>query len=52
MSALLSKALRMVRRPRILLVALVAAAGATPIIVSTGGAQSDAPPVSNPAHPA
>jgi hypothetical protein len=47
----LKKAARTVRRPRVLLVALVAAAGATPIIVSTGGAQSDAPPVSNPAHP-
>src|ERR1700759_4271474 len=48
---ILSRAVKTVRRPRVLLVALVAAAGATPIIVSTGGAQSDAPPVSNPAHP-
>jgi hypothetical protein len=48
---ILSRVVRTVRRPRVLAVALVAAAGATPIIVSTGGAQSDAPPSSNPAHP-
>jgi hypothetical protein len=43
--------MRTVVRPRVLAIALVAAAGATPIVVSSGGAQSDAPPVSNPAHP-
>ncbi len=38
-------------RPRWLALAAVVAAGATPVIVSSGGAATDAPPASNPAHP-
>src|SRR3954471_21269188 len=38
-------------RPRWLAVAGVLAAGITPVVVASGGAAADAPPVSNPAHP-
>src|SRR3954466_4096043 len=38
-------------RPRFLAVALVAAGGATAVVATSGGAATDAPPVSNPAHP-
>jgi hypothetical protein len=44
-------AARTATRPRWLALAAVVAAGATPVIVSSGGAATDAPPASNPAHP-
>src|SRR3954467_10482503 len=45
------RSLRKALRPRFLLIGLVAAAGATTMIVSSGGAATDAPPASNPLHP-
>ena len=46
-----SDSARTALRPRWFVLAAVVAAGATPIIVSSGGAATDAPPASNPAHP-
>jgi PKD domain len=45
------RAARTALRPRWVLLAAVTAAAATSVIVTSGGAQTDAPPVSNPAHP-
>jgi len=45
------RSFRKALRPRFLLIGLVAAAGATGVIVSSGGAATDAPPASNPLHP-
>ena len=47
----IKSAARTAMRPRWLALAAVVAAGATPVIVSSGGAATDAPPASNPAHP-
>ncbi len=45
------QAVRTAVRPRWLFLAAATAAVATPVVVSSGGAAQDAPPVSNPAHP-
>ena len=45
------KAVRTAVRPRWLILAVASAAVLTPVVVSSGGAAQDAPPVSNPAHP-
>src|SRR3954453_10500117 len=47
----MSKALRTAFRPRWLALSVLLAASATTVIVSSGTAQSQTGPVSNPAHP-